>query len=79
MISIILPVFNREKILGKFIESAISQTYRDFEIIVIDDDSTDNSYNVAAEYAEKKCSNSLFQTPKKFRSTCSEKYGDKTI
>lgn len=53
MISIILPVFNREKILGKFIESAISQTYRDFEIIVIDDDSTDNSYNVAAEYAKK--------------------------
>ena len=53
MISIILPVFNREQILGRFIESAISQTYRDFEIIVIDDGSTDNSYKVADEYSKK--------------------------
>jgi len=53
MISVILPVFNRGEILGRFLDSVISQTYQDFEVIVIDDGSEDNSYKVAAEYAKK--------------------------
>ncbi len=64
MISIILPVFNREKILGRFIESAISQTYRDFEIIIIDDGSADNSYKIAAQYAKKDTRIRCFKHPK---------------
>jgi glycosyltransferase involved in cell wall biosynthesis len=53
MISIILPVFNREKILPKFIESVISQTFQDFEVIIVDDGSVDNSLKIAEEYAKK--------------------------
>jgi glycosyltransferase involved in cell wall biosynthesis len=53
MISIILPVFNREEILGRFIDSVISQTYQNFELIIIDDGSMDNSSKVASEYAKK--------------------------
>lgn len=53
MISVILPVYNRQEVLGRFMDSVISQTYQDFEVIVIDDGSADNSYKVAAEYAKK--------------------------
>ncbi len=53
MISVILPVYNREEILCKFIDSVISQTYQDFEIIIVDDGSKDKSYEVATEYSKK--------------------------
>lgn len=50
MISIIVPVYNTEKYLNKCIESIISQTYKDLEIILIDDGSTDNSGNICDKY-----------------------------
>lgn len=43
MISIIIPLYNKERTISKCIESIISQTYTDWEIIIIDDGSTDNS------------------------------------
>ena len=42
-ISIILPTYNREKIIGESIKSCLNQTYKDIEIIVVDDCSTDNT------------------------------------
>lgn len=53
MISIIVPVYNVEKYLGKCLDSILMQTYKDIEIIVIDDGSTDNSLKIAQEYADK--------------------------
>lgn len=52
-ISIIIPVYNVEKYLSKCLDSVISQTFRDFEIICINDGSPDNSANILAEYAAK--------------------------
>ena len=52
-ISIIIPVFNTEKYIGKAIESVLSQTYIDFELILVDDASTDNTYSICEEYAKK--------------------------
>ena len=53
LISVIIPVYNIEKLLSKCIESVISQTYSNIEIILIDDGSTDSSGNICDEYLSK--------------------------
>lgn len=52
-ISIIVPVYNTEKYLSRCIDSVINQTFTDFEVLLIDDGSTDNSGKICDEYAEK--------------------------
>ncbi|STY72098.1 PGL/p-HBAD biosynthesis glycosyltransferase Rv2957/MT3031 [Megamonas hypermegale] len=51
--SIIMPVFNTEEYLNKAINSILNQTFKDFEFILIDDNSSDGSYNICLEYAKK--------------------------
>lgn len=50
LVSIIIPVFNCSSILSKSIESVIAQTYPNKEIIIVDDGSKDDSYDVAKKY-----------------------------
>lgn len=52
-ISVILPVYNASKYLIKALESLSNQTFNDFEIITINDGSTDNSLELLEEYAKK--------------------------
>ena len=52
-LSIIVPIFNGEEYLRRCIESILSQTFTDFELILIDDGSTDNSRSICNEYALK--------------------------
>lgn len=49
-ISIITPVYNSEKLISETIESVLSQTYKDFEMIIIDDCSKDNSSKIIKKY-----------------------------
>ena len=49
-VSIIIPSYNQEQYLRESIESALSQTYEDKEIIVVDDGSTDNSLEIANSF-----------------------------
>ena len=51
IISIILPVFNQEKYLHETIKSILGQTFCDFELIIADDGSTDDSANIIREFA----------------------------
>ncbi|HIH58999.1 MAG TPA: glycosyltransferase [Nanoarchaeota archaeon] len=52
-ISVVIPVFNQAALLKKALESLKRQTFKDFEIIVIDDCSKDNSSEVARAYTQK--------------------------
>lgn len=51
--SIIIPVYNVEKYLEKCLDSILGQTYKNYEIILIDDASKDNSTNIIKKYANK--------------------------
>ncbi len=53
LISIIVPVFNVETYVERCIESLISQSYRNIEIIIVDDGSTDNSGKICDKYRER--------------------------
>ncbi|MEN2436115.1 glycosyltransferase family 2 protein [Weeksellaceae bacterium A-14] len=52
-ISIIIPVYNSEKYLRECLDSVLAQTYSDFEVLLIDDGSTDASGKICEEYAFK--------------------------
>lgn len=52
-VSIIMPCYNSEKYIEKAIQSVLDQTYRNFELIIIDDDSTDKTWEIIEQYAKK--------------------------
>lgn len=53
LISVIIPVYNVEHYLGDCVESALNQSYKNLEILLIDDGSTDNSGKICDEYSKK--------------------------
>ncbi len=53
MISVIVPVYNNEKYIARCLDSVLNQTYHDFEILTINDGSTDRSREILQEYAAK--------------------------
>ena len=52
MISVIIPVYNAEKTIARCIDSVLEQTYQDFEILLIDDGSTDGGGEICKTYAD---------------------------
>ena len=53
MVSMIVPVYNSEKTLSRCIDSILNQTYRDFELILLNDGSTDTSGEICDAYAKR--------------------------
>lgn len=62
-ISIFMPVYNGSKYLKKSIESVLKQTFKDFELVCVDDSSTDNSYEILKKITEKDSRIKVFQKP----------------
>lgn len=52
-ISIVIPTYNRASLLGRTIQSVLDQTYKEIEIIIVDDNSTDNSEELVKTYQDK--------------------------
>ncbi len=63
-ISVIMPVYNTDKYVWEAIESILNQTFKDFEFIIIDDCSTDSSYNICKKYADKDSRIRLYRNKK---------------
>ena len=53
MISVVIPLYNKEQSIASTLQSVLAQTYTDYEIIVVNDGSTDNSLKVVKELRNK--------------------------
>ncbi len=54
MISVVIPLYNKEKSIATTLDSVLAQSYTDYEVIVVDDGSTDNSANIVRELTNEK-------------------------
>lgn len=52
-VSVIIPMYNAEKYIGECLDSLLAQTFQNFEVIIVDDCSTDNSVAIVESYAPK--------------------------
>ena len=53
LISVIIPAYNAEQFLDETLESVLSQTYENWECIIVNDGSTDNTEEIAKKWCEK--------------------------
>ena len=53
IISIIIPMYNAEKFIGRLLNCLKEQTYKNLEIIIVNDGSTDNSLEIAKKYKKE--------------------------
>ena len=52
-VSVIIPAYNAEKTIGKTLEALLNQTYKDYEVIVVDDGSKDRTSEIMKKYMKK--------------------------
>ena len=50
LVSVLIPTWNSERTIAQSIESVLSQTFQDFELIVVDDQSTDTTFSILERY-----------------------------
>lgn len=53
LVSVIVPVFNRERLVGRTLDSILAQTYTPVEVVIVNDGSTDGSLSVLLGYAQR--------------------------
>ncbi|MBD3647449.1 MAG: glycosyltransferase family 2 protein [Pseudomonadales bacterium] len=53
LVSILIPVYNRESLIAETLDSALAQTYSNIEVVVVDNSSTDDTWEIIQSYAQK--------------------------
>ncbi|NQY30838.1 MAG: glycosyltransferase family 2 protein, partial [Flavobacteriaceae bacterium] len=72
LVSIIIPVFNREGLILETLKSILEQSYQNWECIIVDDHSTDGTYTVISDYIKEGKKISLVKRPEnKIKGACS--------
>lgn len=66
LVSIVIPVFNRQEFIGNTILSAVEQSYPDIEIVVVDNDSSDDTWHIIQEMAVRYPMVRPFKNPRNF-------------
>ena len=61
LVSVVMPAYNCERFIARAIESIIAQTYENWELIITEDGSTDNTYRIANKYRNERIH--IYQTP----------------
>ena len=59
LITVIIPVYNKEKYIGRTLNSIINQSYSNLEIIIVNDGSTDGSRDLCAKFQKKRYKNKV--------------------
>lgn len=67
LVSIIIPTYNRADLIGETLDSILAQTYHNWECIVVDDGSTDNTSDVLANYTKKDDRISYHHRPNQYK------------
>lgn len=75
MISIVLPVYNGSRFLKESVDSIIAQSYSDWELILVNDCSTDNTLDICKDYSMKDSRISVYTNQKNMRQTWSMNFG----
>lgn len=63
LVSVIIPIYNMQAYLSETIESVLASAYPNFEVILLDDGSTDNSKDIALKYVAKDVRLKFFEQP----------------
>lgn len=74
-VSIIMPVFNVEKYVSASLDSVLKQTFKDFELICVNDGSTDNCWDIVKKYAARDKRIKLFENKKNMGQSVSRNFG----
>ena len=62
-ISVVIPLYNKGFIISETLESLLAQTFTDFEIVIVNDGSTDNSFEIVSQFTDSRIN--LFQQENK--------------
>src|SRR5688572_14520651 len=77
LVSVIIPLYNREQLVKRAVESVVAQTFKNWHLVIIDDCSTDNSFQVASSFEDPRIS--VIKTKKNSGAAHARNFGIKEV